>query len=639
MATLVLSTVGTALGGPVGAAIGALIGQSIDQQILGPSSKGPRLGDLSVQTSSYGTQVPRIYGAIRVAGSVIWATDLAESSATSGAKGQPDTVFSYSVSLAVALSSRPISSIGRIWADGKLLRGEDGVFKVATGFRFYEGSEDQPTDPLLASIEGLDSTPAYRGLALAVFENIELAEFGNRIPFLTFEVIADSEPTTVSAILEDATAGIVRCEAAAQLDGYAAHGPSIRSAIDPLINAFGVELTEEGGTIRSPHGELIVPDDTDLGCSATGDAMPQLEREQAPSGTLPAALRLSYYEPARDFQAGEARASAGEPGRTEERQELPAVLSAGAAKSLAEETLARRWARRDKLTLHLSRRYLGLQPGALIQLGISPRTWVVERCTIDGFALVAELRPSWSSAATLSGDSGRMLQTFDPGIAEVAVALFEVPSDPQETTGEPTLLLAASSPTPGWKRSIVEIDAGWRKMRVRTAARKSVMGRALSVLGNARDEASSVEIELIDKDQWLTSCDPEALGAGANLAVLGKEIIKFGDALPIAPGRFRLARLVRGCGGTEGAMAGHAVGDRFLLLDRDCVTAIAVPDPGKDSHVTALAVGSRSPHRRSTITVTRGTASQAAGTAVDGEARAAIAAILETLRMHGLAEM
>ena len=52
MATLVLSTVGSALGGPVGGAIGALIGQSIDQQILGPGTRGPRVGDLTVQTSS-----------------------------------------------------------------------------------------------------------------------------------------------------------------------------------------------------------------------------------------------------------------------------------------------------------------------------------------------------------------------------------------------------------------------------------------------------------------------------------------------------------------------------------------------------------------------------------------------------------
>ena len=221
MATLVLSTVGSALGGPAGGATGALIGQSIDRELLG-GSRGPRLGDLSVQTASYGTQVPRIYGAMRVAGSIVWSTDLVEGSATSGVKGQPDTVYSYSVSFAVALSSRAISGIGRIWADGKLIRDEDGAFKVNTVFRFYDGSEDQPVDPLIGSIEGIASTPAYRGLALAVFENLELAEFGNRIPFLTFEVIADAGSPAVGAILNDATEDKTACNAADQVHGYAA---------------------------------------------------------------------------------------------------------------------------------------------------------------------------------------------------------------------------------------------------------------------------------------------------------------------------------------------------------------------------------------------------------------------------------
>jgi len=179
LATLVLSTVGNALGGPVGGAIGALIGQSIDQQLLGSPRRGPRVGDLSVQSSSYGTQIPRVYGTMRVAGSVVWSTDLVEGEQTAGAKGQPDVTYSYSVSFAVALSSRSAKSVRRIWADGKLLRGAAGDFKTSTDFRFYTGSEDQAIDPLIGSIEGIANTPAYRGLALAVFVRPTLANAGN----------------------------------------------------------------------------------------------------------------------------------------------------------------------------------------------------------------------------------------------------------------------------------------------------------------------------------------------------------------------------------------------------------------------------------------------------------------------------
>src|SRR6478735_5723574 len=178
MATLVLSTVGSALGGPLGGALGGLVGQSIDQRLFGARRKGPRLGDLSVQTSSYGSPLPRIYGTMRVAGTVVWATDLQEEeAATGGGKGSPETIgYAYSASFAVALSSRPIRSVRRIWADGKLIRAEAGEFTVRTGFRVHPGSEDQQIDPLIASIETIDRTPAYRGIALAVFERLELAE-------------------------------------------------------------------------------------------------------------------------------------------------------------------------------------------------------------------------------------------------------------------------------------------------------------------------------------------------------------------------------------------------------------------------------------------------------------------------------
>ena len=85
MATLVLSTVGTLLGGPVGGAIGSLVGQSIDQQLFGPGARhGPRLGDLSVQTSSYGSAIPKVFGTMRVAGTIVWSTDLQEQMQTTG---------------------------------------------------------------------------------------------------------------------------------------------------------------------------------------------------------------------------------------------------------------------------------------------------------------------------------------------------------------------------------------------------------------------------------------------------------------------------------------------------------------------------------------------------------------------------
>lgn len=597
MATLVLSTVGTALGGPVGAAIGALIGQSIDQQLLRGSKRGPRLGDLSVQTSSYGTQIPKIYGTMRVAGSVIWSTDLAESAATTGAKGQPDTVYSYCVSLAVALASRPISGIGRIWADGKLIRGDDGLFKVSTDFRFYDGSEQQEIDPLIGSVEGIGTTPAYRGLALAVFENLELAEFGNRIPFLTFEIIADSAAPTLAEIVDHASDGAIACGAGQQIAGFAAYGQSIRSAVTPLIEAFGIEVFDDGNALRPPVGDVPLNlGEHDLGNDADDERVPKMQREQLPAMSLPAALRLSFYDPARDFQGGDARATTGDQDGSEDHLELAAVLDANSAKLLSQRILARRWAGRDRLTLRLPPRHAALEPGAKLSLGTDDGSWTVQQCTLEGFVVLAELSRSTFDGelpmvSALTSSASTMMRAAVPTTGDVTLALFDAPLVAEDGSTQPTLLLAASSPTPGWRSIPVEINIGWYPIMAQAALRKTVLGRAISVLDSGEphliDMNASVDIELIDGEQWLVNCDDDALVGGCNLALIGGELIQFGEAVPIGPGQFQLRRLLRGRRGTEWAAPRHEAGDWFALIEPNTVRPIHVPDWATGATVSA----------------------------------------------------
>ena len=662
MATLVFSTIGTALGGPLGGAIGALIGQSIDQELLSPSTRAPRLGDLSVQTSSYGTQIPRIYGTMRVAGSVIWATDLVESAATTGAKGQPDTVYSYSVSMAVALSSRQLKSIKRIWADGKLLRGEDGDFKVSTTFRFFEGGEDQSLDPLIGSIESIANTPAYRGLALAVFENLELADYGNRIPFLTFEVVADDAPPTVGQILGDATDGAIENGGNQVVVGYAAYGVSVRSAVSPLVDSFSVDLFDDGEHLR-PSVTAYTISDADLGNGAEGELAAKLERELAPAREAPTALRLSYYDATLDYQSGEARASSGEQPGKEERIELPAVLDANAAKSLVQDLMSRRLAKRDKLTVRLPPRFLGLEPGAQLEVPASPSRWIVATCAIDAFVAVAELWPARGSAVALVADAGRIVGNPDGAAGEPVLALMETPAG--LSPNQASLMLAASSAVAAWKSRAVELNLGGQLSTLRTAARKSRLGRAASdqPAGQAYDIVDTVDIQLIDDSQWLTSCDDAALASGANMAIIGKELVQFRDAIPLAPGKFRLGRLLRGRDGTEAAMAGHVAGEWFVLVEADALRMIGLPPwaIGSEVVVTALGVGAGSSEARATIGTEasrplRGSAllldgiqvvgerrpaipSPSGGTTMDAEARSAIDAVLTALRQPGLIEM
>ncbi|MFP5406927.1 MAG: hypothetical protein ACLGHY_11550, partial [Gammaproteobacteria bacterium] len=134
----------------------------------------------------------------------------------------------------------------------------------------------------------------------------------------------------------------------------------------------------------------------------------------------------------------------------------------------------------------------------------------------------------------------------------------------------PVLLLAASSPGAGWKARPVELHIGERHEVIQSARQKSVLGHALTTLADGTtyllDELHDIQIELIDPDQWLTSCDEDALAAGVNLAVLGNELIQFGRAEPLGGGKFRLSRLLRGRAGSEWACGTHAAGEIFCLL-------------------------------------------------------------------------
>lgn len=202
MATLALSVagqfIGGAIGGPIGAtigrALGALAGSVVDQALFAEKPQTVPGADIRMSGSAEGGAVPRLYGWGRLAGNIIWATELEElASEDSGAKGtQPQPEAREIVaSFAVGLCEGEVHRLGRIWADGQLLETE------GLTLRFYRGSETQAADSLIEAKQGADAAPAYRGLCYLVFERLPLSEFGNRIPNITVElcrVVGELEP-------------------------------------------------------------------------------------------------------------------------------------------------------------------------------------------------------------------------------------------------------------------------------------------------------------------------------------------------------------------------------------------------------------------------------------------------------------
>lgn len=601
MATVVLTAVGAAFGGPVGALIGAAAGSAIDASLFAPKPRqGPRLGELAVQTSSYGTVIPRLFGTMRAAGTVIWSTDIQERRGSSGGgKGRPRTVdYSYSASFAVALSGRPIRAVRRIWADGKLLRGAAGDFKTATRFRLYRGDEDQPVDPLIAAAEGAGSTPAYRGLAYAMFEEFQLADFGNRIPSLTFEIEAEPGPVSIGAIAAELSGGAVAAGVTPTLGGYAASGDSVRSAIEALSDVVPLSLIGggEGVLITVPAGPEAEIGTVDAGAGAKGGSG-RSEFARKAAGAVPSEVTITYYDPARDYLTGLQRASRPGTGTRTDRRVLAAAIEAGKAKAFAEQRLAALGAGRTSAKLHLSWRRSGLRPGMLVRVSGQAGVWKIERWTLQAMAVGLELVRVAGQVAPAPSDAGRPVGEPDVRHGPTTVRLLDLPLYDGGAAERPRLLVAAAGVEPGWRRAelMASYDAGASWQGAGVTAAPAVMGVAATVLapgGSALvDVAGSVEVQLLNGEMWLEGRSDRALAAGANLALLGEELIQFGAVEPLGSGRFRLSRLLRGRMGTEWAAGGHRAGEDFLLIEAAALVALEPPAGSLGAEVRLLAVG------------------------------------------------
>ncbi|OFW98701.1 MAG: hypothetical protein A3E78_12730 [Alphaproteobacteria bacterium RIFCSPHIGHO2_12_FULL_63_12] len=221
MAQLILSAaaaagragIGTILARTVASTAASYVAGAAERLIFGPRKRtveGPRLDSFTIQSSTEGAGVTRVWGRARVAGQLIWAANfketVAETTESSGGKGgrlaASKTTFReyvYSLSFAVGLCEGEIDRVARVWADGKPF----DLSKV--NHRVYRGTPTQTPDALIDAVEG--GAPAFRGLAYIVFEDLPLKDFGNRIPQLSFEIekaLGEDDPVA----LENALAAV-----------------------------------------------------------------------------------------------------------------------------------------------------------------------------------------------------------------------------------------------------------------------------------------------------------------------------------------------------------------------------------------------------------------------------------------------
>lgn len=607
MATLVLSAVGTVFGGPLGGAIGALIGRQVDSSVLGSRKvNGPRLKELSVQTSSYGSALPLHFGRIRAAGSVIWATELVEHTEKSGGgKGRPSvTSYTYTASFAVAVASRPIAGIGRIWADGNLLRGEAGDLKVGGKLRIHTGHGDQAADPLLAQAEGAATNPAYRNLAYVVLEDLELADFGNRLPSLTFEVIADSQPVSIAQIATEILPGVATVDLDdAVLTGFTIDQGAAGDTLATLAEMKPLSCCTTDGRIRFAPSEPTAGAAIELlpppaaGGENADDARADGWSRKRDAQPVTRQCAVRYYDIARDFQPGMQR-SIGRNGPGDVAIiELPAAMSALDARAMADRAAARTTLASDTMRYRIAEIDARFSPGTIVRVPVAAGTWLIDQWEWQADGVMLDLTALPPTSPTFgAADSGRSNAQSDLPVSPTILHTFELPWSGDDSGTTPALWAAATSTGAGWKGAALYATQsdGTMAFLGTTGRSRSLAGSALTALAPASplllDLGNSVDVELASTDFVLTDATWPQLMQGANKALLGNEIIQFARAEYQGGNVWRLSAILRGRGGTEQAIHGHSAQEPFVVLEPP-LTSLAAASVGDTTHVSIVAVG------------------------------------------------
>lgn len=646
MARLILGVVGGIAGSFVGmpqlgAFIGTELGGLIDNELNPQKVKGPRLSDLNVQISSYGKAIAKLYGPEnRIAGNVVWSSGLIETAHTDTqgglGKGGPSvesTTYTYRTSVAVLLGAGAnspsdlrgaIRGIRKVWANMKLIYDADApgqsagdtdpqgfidgeVMNYAQGngtthavfdtITVYPGDFTQEPDPTIESYEGAGLVPAYKGSAYVVIKDLQLADYGNRLPNLEFLVVADDEisvGTIAARIVADC--GIPENTISAmgltdRVRGFAiTQDASGVGALQPLALAFDFDVAEVSGDLRLVRRGLapvaVVPPD-DLAAYAASESRPGLfSISEQPTTEMPREASIVFVDPDRDWQtnAAVARRSQGS-AQNNLSTTLPIVLDVATAAQIADRALWGAWHQRQKGTGALDDRWIYLQPG---------RTYLFE--TPAGLEPLRITRRTRGANGVIQFEASRdRAEVYQSAVAGVAAQAADNPLNlpgPTELILLDIPILVDADDNAGFYFAVVGSGTGWRGADVIRAISMLDDYTEISPVGiettvgdaswaaaaitdfEAFDDVTVVTVVLRRTDMELASVSDGALEAGANACFIGDlndtangEVLQFGTATLIAPGTYQLTHWKRGRKGTEFAANAHVAGETFVLLN------------------------------------------------------------------------
>jgi hypothetical protein len=153
-----------------------------------------------------------------------------------------------------------------------------------------------------------------------------------------------------------------------------------------------------------------------------------------------------------------------------------------------------------------------------------------------------------------------------PGMTDLRVLDIPAISDDADDFGLYVLATGGGS----WRNAALygSTNGGARFDFVLNFLTKSTIGTCQTILGDrspfVMDNETVLRVQLLSGE--LESCTMAELLQGENTALVGLEMIRFREAVLLAPQTYELRGLIRGARGTEWAIPGHGANEAFYLM-------------------------------------------------------------------------
>ena len=358
-----------------------------------------------------------------------------------------------------------------------------------------------------------------------------------------------------------------------------------RNRIDPLRNAYFFDAVESDAKVKFPkrgRASVVSIPDNDLAAFIKGSQPPaQLQNDRGDGFDLPQQLTVQYVNEGADYQPGSQVAQRQvTDSQSQVSLQLPIAMTDQKAIAVANTILDSTWAEREKYTWYLSREYAYLDPSDVITAkGRNLRIVTREETgtqTIK-FEGVQDFSEVYQQAAVSSPAAGMPPVTPPAAAALTDLLLLDIPLVADSDSPQ-SGFYSAMGPDGGgtWPGATLmkSIDGGVSYASLLVDKQTDTLGACTTVLGawdpnnNIFDEINSVTVK-ISTGGTLSGASMAAVINGANMALIGDEILQFKNAVLIADATYTLSGLLRGRRGTEWAMGSHASAERFVLLPVD----------------------------------------------------------------------